>query len=59
MDGANFVAKVVPEKKHYKEFGRIHMKKTKLFIVYLILGIVFYAADFALPRLPIWIWMSI
>ena len=46
MDGANFVAKVVPEKKHYKEFGRIHMKKTKLFIVYLILGIVFYAADF-------------
>lgn len=56
MDGATFVAKVTPEKKHYKEFGRIHMKKSKLFLLWLILGLVFYAADFFLTAFCDWEW---
>lgn len=48
MENSSFVARLVPEKKNYKEFGRIHMKKSKLFLLYLILGIVLYAVQFCL-----------
>ena len=48
MGENQFSVSVLPDKKNFKEFGRIHMKKSRSSILFLILAIVFYAAYFVL-----------
>lgn len=48
MDENRFSAKVIPEKKYYKDFGCIHMKKSKNSLLFLILTIISFSADMVL-----------
>lgn len=51
MEENRFSARVVPEKKYFKDFGRIHMKKSKSSLVLLIMALVFFAITLAITYL--------
>ena len=51
MEENRFSVKVTPEKKYYKDFGRLHVKKSKKFLVFLIFSIVLFALDIVLAYL--------
>lgn len=51
MEENRFSAKVIPEKKNYKDFGRVHMKKSKASLLFLIFSIVLFALDMVLAYL--------
>lgn len=51
MEENRFSARVVPEKKYFKDFGRIHMKKTKSALTMLIMALVLFAATLVVTYL--------
>ena len=48
MEEERFSAKWLPDKKDYHDFGRIHIKKSKVSVLYLVLAIVFFVLNIAL-----------
>lgn len=51
MEETRFSARVVPEKKYFKDFGRIHAKKSKLSLLFLIFALVLFAVVIVLTYL--------